>query len=345
MHGHNERLLSGWTALLAFMGATACTPHIDQVALRTPGDHEAAFEHGGVERDMLVHVPTGYRADNPTPLLVVLHGGGSSGAAMADVTGFRAIADREGFVSVFPNALGFAHGMWRIWNAGNCSAPSCVFGVDDVGMVAAVIDLLEHRLAIDPARIYLVGYSNGGALAYDVAARMTDRFAGLAVYAASMTGDGPVTGPMFHERRPSAPLSVMTLHAQDDPWIPADGRERLAFTEASQKHVGQFWAASATCPQKAERYLERSGAIRVTHFKECVEGTEIKQLAISGWNHEWPGPNNLDCKPEDDPLRDFDAAEEIWKFFAAKRRPTESQSTSGPNLSSPIVMPSNTTAR
>jgi poly(3-hydroxybutyrate) depolymerase len=71
MDGPFGWILSGLRALLAGIAATACAPHIDQVALQIPGDHEAAFEHGGVERDMLVHVPSGYSGDEPTPLLVV----------------------------------------------------------------------------------------------------------------------------------------------------------------------------------------------------------------------------------------------------------------------------------
>lgn len=312
-------------ALAAAAATVSCAPHVDEVALRTPGDHRAYFEHGGIEREILVHVPRGIDASEPAPLMVVLHGAGSTGSAMAEVTGFSGIADREGFVAVYPDALGLSHGMWRVWNTGACFAPACWFGVDDVGMVAALVDLIEARLVIDETRIYLVGYSNGGELAFNVAARMSHRLAGLAVYAGKMTADGPVIGPIFRERRPPTPLSVMTLHADRDPWIPRDGAEKLALTEVSQAHIGQFWAASAACPNRGERHLALGGTLRVTHFKGCAGGTEVKQLAIAGWDHEWPGPENLACKPEGDPLRELDAAEVIWRFFEDKRRSAPSR--------------------
>lgn len=318
MGGHDK--LSAIASIAAALVSVRCTPHIDEVAIRSAGDHQAHFEHGGIEREVLVHVPAGLDTNAPAPLVVVLHGAGSSGSAMAEVTGFSGIADREGFVAVYPDALGVAHGMWRVWNTGTCFAPACWFGVDDVGMVAALLDLIEARIVVDTSRIYLVGYSNGGELAFNAAARLSYRLAGLAVYAGKMTADGPVVGPILRERRPAAPLSVMTMHADRDPWIPRDGAERLSFTDVSQAHIGQFWAASARCPSRAERYLALDGVLRVTHFKACAEGTEVKQLAISGWNHEWPAPESLACKPDGDPLRKLDAAEVMWRFLRDKRR-------------------------
>ncbi len=318
MEPSRQRPLAAFVVALSSLAS--CTPSIEQVALRSPGDHEVAFEHRGGAREALIHVPPRVDEEGAVPLVVVLHGAGSSPSAMAEVTGFDRIADREGFVTAYPGALGIAHGMWRTWNTGGCFAPACWFGVDDVGMVATLIDELERRLPIDPTRVYLVGYSNGGALALDVAARMTERFAGLAVYAATMKADGPVIGPLLRVRRPAVPLSVMTLHAEHDPWIPRDGDERLSFTELSQAHIGQFWAASARCPQRASRHVEHDGAVRVAHYRGCAEHTEVKQLSLAGWHHEWPGPENLDCKPEGDPLRHFDAAETIWSFLRDKRR-------------------------
>jgi polyhydroxybutyrate depolymerase len=210
--------------------------------------------------------------------------------------------------------------MWGVWNTGDCFAPACLWGVDDVAMVEHLVERLAARLPLDPARIYLVGYSNGGALAFQVAARASTRFSALAVFAATMSATGPVVAPQLREALPVASLSVLTIHGDLDPYIAVHGREDLASTEPSLAHVTQFWALAARCPTRAKRYLERDGAIRVTHFQGCREGTEVKHLELSGWAHEWPSRENLACKAPGDPLTGFDAAEAIWAFFAAHPR-------------------------
>jgi polyhydroxybutyrate depolymerase len=305
------------------MALSACaSPLLDDIDVRAPGDHHASFEHDGFDREVIVHVPPAQ--EGAAPLVLMLHGGGSSASEMAEVTGMSAVADREGFVVAYPNAVGIVHGMWGIWNTGDCFAPSCLQGVDDVDMVAALAERIASKVPIDDARVYLVGYSNGGALAFQIAARMSERFAGLAVFAATMSADGPVLGPRFREGLPIASLSVLTIHGDLDPYIGPDGREDHASTEPSLAHVTQFWAVAARCPAGPRRYLEEGGAVRVTHYQGCREDTEVKHLELSGWAHEWPGPANIeDCKDPSDPLARFDAAEAIWAFFSRHARAVE----------------------
>ena len=60
---------------------------------------------GAHERTALVHLPTGYRPDSPHPVLLVYHGHGGNSADAAASTGFRELADREGFLAVYPQGL------------------------------------------------------------------------------------------------------------------------------------------------------------------------------------------------------------------------------------------------
>lgn len=309
-----------WLRAAFGVAAVAATPGCGAPLLTdlpTPqqGSFDAAIEHDGRERTFRAHPPPGGSAAGRRPLLVVLHGGGSSGAGMEEVTGFSRIADREGLYVVYPDGIGGPHGLGRAWNAGGCCGPPAWFGVDDAGYVESLVDALEQRWPIDPGRRFLVGYSNGGMLAYRMATTSRHRFAGLAVYAATMTGWGPLIAPEFDDPLPDHPTTVIAIHSYADPWVEYQGEEHVDGIDVSFLHVGQFWAVAAGCPRRAVRRRAFGGSALVHHHRRCEGGTEVKQITLYHWDHEWPGPANL-ADQGGHPLSSFDAAEEIWKVLA-----------------------------
>lgn len=66
---------------------------------------------------------------------------------------------------MYPNGHGFV-GILRHWNAGHCCGRPPSLGLDDVGLLAAVLDDVARRVEIDATRIYVVRESNGAMLAY-----------------------------------------------------------------------------------------------------------------------------------------------------------------------------------
>lgn len=313
-----RRLGTPAAAIAAFAAAGCGAPLLDEVSLPRAGSVDAALEHDGSERTFRLHLPPAAKVPGRRPLLVVLHGGGSSGAGMEEVTGFSAIADREGLYVVYPDGIGGPHGFGRAWNAGGCCGPPAWFGVDDVGFIGRLVDVLQRRFAVDGQRVFVVGYSNGGMLAFRLATSSQRRFAGLAVYAATMPGWGPVIAPELDYPLPPHPMTVITIHSYADPRVPYQGQERRGFTDASFQHVGQFWAVAAGCSRRGGRQRAFGGSAMVHRFRDCVGGTEVKQITLFNWDHEWPGPANL-ADLDGHPLQRFDAAEEIWKIFADKR--------------------------
>jgi polyhydroxybutyrate depolymerase len=304
--------------LVALLALTACAPCFESVSLDTPGSHDAAVVVDGWRRTFTVHVPA--RRPSPLPLVVALHGGGSSGAGLEEATGLSAIADREGFVALYPDGIGGPHGFGRAWNGGDCCGLPHLFGVDDGAAVLTLVDAVAERLPIDKRRVYLLGYSNGGALAYRLAARHSERFAALAVFAASMPAAGTLAAPEMHDTSPDRPLSVLALHSYADPYIPYHGRETRSGVEPSAAHLAGFWAAAAGCAGRPARTLAHGAAVVVDRFERCAPGLDVVSVTLYGWGHEWPGPAALGCRPEGDPLRSFDGAEIAWRFFADKRR-------------------------
>jgi len=58
----------------------------------------------GRTRSNRLHIPTGFADTAPAPVVLAFHGGGS-GRGMERFTGFSRLADREGFIVVYPDAV------------------------------------------------------------------------------------------------------------------------------------------------------------------------------------------------------------------------------------------------
>src|SRR3972149_2013054 len=60
---------------------------------------------GGLDRTYLLHVPGGFPEGRPAGLVFVLHGGGGTGRNMDRMTRVSGLADRGGFIVVYPDAF------------------------------------------------------------------------------------------------------------------------------------------------------------------------------------------------------------------------------------------------
>lgn len=104
--------------------------------------------------------------------MVALHGGGGSGAHFEQFSGFDKLADSNQFIVAYPDALQPPDGRPTTWNAGTCCGRAASTNVDDVAFIHTLITTLSTQYRIDPQRIYVTRYSNGGMLAYRIACEL-----------------------------------------------------------------------------------------------------------------------------------------------------------------------------
>ena len=128
-----------------------------------------------------IHLPSNYDASGAFPLLIALHGRLGTGKKMIKQTGFNRIADREEFIAVYPE--GFKRG----WADGRGISHADKRGVDDVAFIDRLINVIKEEFLIDSSRIYIAGHSNGGFMAQRLAVEHPQRFAAIAVVAASVS--------------------------------------------------------------------------------------------------------------------------------------------------------------
>ena len=103
--------------------ATAC----DGTTLT--GDVDVSMLSGGEHRSMIVHIPSGYTDRTPVPLVLNLHGSGSTAAVQEEFSGMDSVADAHGFLVAYPQGA-IVSGSGDDWNVpgeplfGGGSAPA-----------------------------------------------------------------------------------------------------------------------------------------------------------------------------------------------------------------------------
>ncbi len=253
------------------------------------------------------------------PLVVALHGGVSNARIFEKQSGFSAVSDREGFLVAYPNGIGLGS-LLRHWNGGYCCARAMKKQIDDIGFVKAVIDDVASRLQVDRSRIYLVGYSNGGMLAYTFAAQHPETVAAVGIFASApgLEANGEVTWAP----NPAGAVPLIHVHGFEDPrlrWRKPHKPKRLEKNPTitlDPEESAAFWARRANgCADEPTVRSFLEGA--VSRWDWC-EGSAapVALLGLEGWGHEWPGPRGTAKLRKKAALRSFDAAVEMWAFFS-----------------------------
>jgi len=298
-----------------------------QAALET-GDHEFSVTYEGLHRSYLVRVPPVASAGKPLPVVINFHGGGSNAKVQKAYSRMDQAADRDGYIVVYPNGTGGIGGRFLTWNAGACCGPAAASQIDDVGFSLAFLDDLARRIALDRARIYATGLSNGSMMAYRLAVEAPGHIAAVAGVAGAMTLPG---------FGPGRPVPVMHIHSVDDPRALYGGGLGPAFPFTDTRVLHQpvdamiaVWIARNACParpQVSSAISGRPGAADETHtatrytYAPCRNGAEVVLWKLTGAGHIWPG-GVQDYLPLllGKGTTVIDANSEIWKFFTRFRR-------------------------
>lgn len=266
---------------------------------------------GDTTRTYLIHRLPSYKKSKRLPLVLVFHGGNTPAERMITYTGMNAIADREGFIVVYPR------GTNNFWNDGRERAPK----VDDVGFIRTLIAQLEKSLNVDPRRIYAAGLSNGGMMAQRLACELSGKLAAIASLAASMPEN------IASQCRPSSSISVLMIHGTEDPLVPYRGGPLSPASNIGGKvwpvaDTIRYWAKHDKCSDKpnfdylADKDQNDSTLTKREKYVACSNTTDVVLLTVEGGGHTWPGANQyLPERLIGRTSRDFDGSEVIWNFF------------------------------
>jgi len=274
-------------------------------------DDTVKFEHGGLTRTALVHLPAGYDGKKPLPLVLSFHGRHGQGKDQQKLSHFDEVSDKYRFLVVYPDGIG------KSWNAlGVGEAESR--GVDDVGFVRVLLDRLAERYAVDDSRIYASGMSNGGFFSHRLGCELSERFAAIA------SVEGQMSPEMAKMCNPKEPVAVLDIHGTADRLVPYEGGKTAGGgVSLSVDETVALWRRLNRATNEGESMTKGQVVCRTYQGGTAP----VRVCTVTGAGHTWPGgfqylPRLLVGATN----RDVDASEMIWQFFAENpKRPGQTK--------------------
>jgi polyhydroxybutyrate depolymerase len=245
------------------------------------GDTSRALQVGTLGRSYLLHIPATYDGSKPAPLILDFHAIGGSGSSEVAISPYPAVTDPEGVVMAFPDGTSGPAGTG--WNVGPC----CVAKVDDVAFARAVVADVQDVACIDPDRVYAVGVSTGGGMAYYVACHAADVFAAVAPAAFDMLEEN--VGDCI----PARPITVISFRGTADVKVPyAGGASSLVpgmpVTFLGAQGSFEAWAQIDRCTGSPSG----DDANGCSTYSVCQDGVEVVLCTKQGGRQE-PGDASI----------------------------------------------------
>lgn len=222
---------------------------------------------GNLTRSWVVITPT-KALPTSAPIIVVLSGLAASTSQEINRDNMLPYAETGMAELVYPVSI------MESWNVGGCCGAAGKLKVNDV----AFLEKLVPRL--DPGHdrpIYIVGYSNGGRMAYDLECTDPGLFDAMAIMKAD-----PMPGCVV-----TKPQNVLVVSALDDPWVPFKPGEKGKETPAATVQIARL-QKDLGCSSKST--VATHGDMSLTSWSSCAEGKGLAWAVYTIGGHNWPPP-------------------------------------------------------
>lgn len=223
----------------------------------------------------------------PLPLLLALHGYGSSGHTLDDEFELSRLAQSRGFLLVLPNATPDARGL-RAWRP--FALPKSPF---DREYLRAVIAQMKADYPVDPSRVFVFGYSQGGHMAHRMGCDASDQVAALVSLAGQAATDPAAC-------LPTQAVSALQVHGTADEAIGYQGDVSPPIDPdvPSAHDTIAVWGRLDGCGAltQSDRTLDLSSAVEgpettVEEYQGCPQGIGVELWTMHEVQH-WPVPRS-----------------------------------------------------
>lgn len=260
------------------------------------GDSDAASADAAPDPDLrpeliearpyLDLVPSNYDAATAWPLVLSLHGYGSSGAQTATYVGLTTRAEERGYLLAYPD--GTTINGERGWNASCCGA--LYSDVDDVSYLRAVIADMSTRYHVDQQRVFVIGISNGGFMAHLLGCQAAERIAAMVTHAGTMFVGEPASCS------PAAAVALRHSHGTADETVAYAGGG-WSYGMITVRYVGAEAAVEVWRDRNGCSTTATSGSIDVdlsiagtettttSYADGCTGGQVVELYSLQGSSH------------------------------------------------------------
>jgi poly(hydroxyalkanoate) depolymerase family esterase len=279
---------------------------------RSPGRFEAfSYANAAGTRDYRLYVPSGH-GGAPLPLVVMLHGGTQDAATFAAATGMNDLAERQGFLVAYPEQPSSANPgkFWNWFVPGHQRRDA-----GEPSLIAGITRQVIERYGADASRVYVAGFSAGGAMAAVMANVYPDIYAAVGVhsglpYAAAGDMASAFTAMKQGSSRPAGsagrPVPLIVFHGDRDTTVAAANAAAL---------IGDVLAAASpdTPPAVVTTGQVPGGhAYTRTRYQDPAGAALAERWIIHQGGHSWSGgvPRGSYTDP-----RGPGASAELIRFF------------------------------
>ena len=216
----------------------------------------------------------GHDAKQPAAVLFALHAHATPSETLPDAFSLSKAATEQNFLVVIPRGTNDADGN-GFWNASRACCGNTQAEVDDLGYLHGVFVDLKRHYAVDEARVYALGVSNGAFMAHRWACSSSD-LTGIA--AISGVGPGPDDPPCL----PKRPVRVLQIHGDRDEIVLYGGGQGVKGRYPSAYESTKRWADLNGC--RTQRAPERE--FFVLHGQTRREKWCDREASVLLWTFE-----------------------------------------------------------
>ncbi|MGA0555610.1 alpha/beta hydrolase family esterase [Larkinella sp. VNQ87] len=240
-------------------------------------------------------------------LVFVLHGSGGNGLGTRNgAAKLEAIAPAENILLVYPD------GYKKYWNECRKTAQSAANreNINDNAFFDAMIGYFRKNYRIDPQRVFAVGTSGGGHMAYKLALTMPEQFRAITALIANLPDTNNLDCP---EKRVAIP--VLIVNGTADQVNPYEGGEvktngiSLGLVRSTDRTF-RYWSELAGYQREPTKELlpdtDPTDGKTIERYTYKASGKpEVTLLKVLGGKHDYPN--------------DIDVYLEAWAFFKRQR--------------------------
>jgi len=286
-----------WSIIIGLFGCN----ETDSISVQSSDDNNPetativtkTINHNQHVREYHLYIPSSYKSAVNSCLLMNFHGFGGDALYHMQYADMKDIADENNIILVYPQGTPDSKGSphWNPCPNGGDNKSNA----DDLGFVESMLNAISSEYSIDQERIFAIGYSNGGMMAYGLANYKSDLIAGV----------GSVSGTMLDcIGTTSHPMPVLHLHGTLDGDIPYEGNNYYNSVQSTLDH----WINFNQTTTEPIITSENQGSISIEHsvYDKGTNGVAIEHYKYIGGSHVW-----FDTE--------FDSqttSQLIWNFFS-----------------------------